>query len=163
VVIESERIVLREVPPAEAETLLRGEHPAGVVWAPGYPLEGTLIAAAAQVDQARSGVRRHGFGMYQVIRRADQAVIGDIGFHGAPDADGNATVGFGVVPEARGQGYAKEALIALSRWAVSQPAVARVLADTTHDNMASLGVLRGAGFRHIRDSAELTYYEWTAS
>ncbi|HEV7679293.1 MAG TPA: GNAT family N-acetyltransferase [Candidatus Dormibacteraeota bacterium] len=158
--IDSERIVLREIPPVEAAGLLRGEHPDGVVWTPGYPLEGTLIAARAQVDQAHGGALQPGFGMYQVIRRADGAVIGDIGFHGPPDESGHVSVGFGIVPEARGQGYATEALVAISRWAVSQPAVECVLADTTHDNPASQGVLRGAGFRHIRDGDDLTYYEW---
>jgi RimJ/RimL family protein N-acetyltransferase len=157
--INAERICLREVLPAEPQLLAEGTHRGAYAWAEGYPVEGTLVASRMLLKQIHLQQRRSGFGMYQIIRRRDTTIIGDIGFHGAPNADGQVVVGFGLAPSARGQGYAAEALVALTRWALMQPDVRVVLADTTHDNAASQAVLSRAGFRHVRDDTELRYYE----
>ena len=158
-VIEAERVLLREVSPVEAQALVDGHRPDTYAWAEGYPVEGTLDASRMLLRQAASRQWRPGFGMYQIIRRRDMTVVGDIGFHSAPDARGRVAVGYGLAPSARGEGYATEALVALTRWALAQPEVRLVVADTTHGNVASQAVMRRAGFRHVRDDRELRYYE----
>ncbi len=158
-VIDTGRIRLREVPPAEAQTLAHHIHCGAYAWAEGYPVHGTLMASRMLLKQIETLQWRLGFGMYQIIRRGDETIVGDIGFHGAPDAEGQVAIGFGLAPSARGQGYATEALVALTRWALGQPDVRAVLADTTHDNGASQAVMTRAAFRHVRDDREVRYYE----
>ncbi|WP_406386701.1 GNAT family N-acetyltransferase [Streptomyces sp. NBC_00211] len=53
------------------------------------------------------------FGAYEIRRRADGLTIGGAGFHGPADAAGVVTVGYGLVPAARGRGHPAEALRAL--------------------------------------------------
>lgn len=73
------------------------------------------VAAAAQERPLGA------FGSYQVIRRADERVIGDVGFLGPPGATGAVSVGCAITEDARRRGYATEALSALLGWAASSP------------------------------------------
>jgi RimJ/RimL family protein N-acetyltransferase len=157
----SPRLRLRLMSDDELGALLDGREAPGRPWADGYPLDGTLVSVAMQAELAGRGVPRGGFGHFQVIRRADDAVIGDIGFHHPPDDLGEVSVGFGIVPEARRQGYAAEALRTLLDWALAQPQVRAVHADTDLVNLASQRVLAGAGMRVVADEGDRKIYEIT--
>jgi RimJ/RimL family protein N-acetyltransferase len=98
------------------------------------------------------------FGSYQIVRREDGLVIGDIGFHGPPDSHGAVTVGYGLAPEARGHGYATESLVGLAEWALAQPEVKVVNADANLDNVASQRVMERAGMRFVNETAEKRFY-----
>jgi len=54
-----------------------------------------------------------------------------------------------VLPEYRGQGWAKYALAALLARADREPAVRRVVATVAPDNAPSPAVVRAAGFVHV--------------
>src|SRR2546421_6664584 len=60
----------------------------------------------------------------------DGLAIGSLGFFGPPDSAGAVTIGYGLIPDARGAGYATEALRKLLEFARSQD-VRTVRADTT--------------------------------
>lgn len=75
--------------------------------------------------------------------------VGEIGFKGAPDAEGIVELGYGIGEEFRRNGYAAEAVKGISKWAFGQKGVRCVTAQTEPDNKASQGVLQGCGF--IRD------------
>ena len=99
-----------------------------------------------------------GWGIWLMHLPAEQVLIGDIGFKGAPDASGTVEVGYSVLPGWRGRGYATEAVRALTGWAVQQPEVRRVTADCLEDNTASIRVLENSGLRQIgRDEH---YLKW---
>ncbi|HEX2157791.1 MAG TPA: GNAT family N-acetyltransferase, partial [Actinomycetes bacterium] len=98
------------------------------------------------------------YGVYQLVRSGDDMVVGDIGFHGPPNPGGSVTVGYGLAPGARGQGYATEALRAVVAWALAQPEVAAVEADTTHANLPSQRVMERAGMRLYDRSDQLRFY-----
>lgn len=70
--------------------------------------------------------------------------IGDYCFKGL--SDGCAEIGYGLLPEYWGQGYATEALIAAVKWALDQPGAERIEAETEPENTASQRVLVKAGF-----------------
>lgn len=71
--------------------------------------------------------------------------IGDLCFKGLPE-NGQPEIGYGISPEFQGQGYATEAVRAACRWALAQPGVAAVEAETEPANAASQAVLRKVGF-----------------
>jgi RimJ/RimL family protein N-acetyltransferase len=155
----SPRLLLRQMPDDEIAALLDGRAAPDRPWAAGYPLDGTLVALAMQADLAGRGVPRAPFGHFQLIRREDGAVIGDIGFHAPPDELGELSVGFGIVPEARAHGYATEALRTLLDWALRRPEVRAVHADTDLVNLASQRVLLAAGMRLVADEGDRKLYE----
>ena len=155
------RLRLRPLAPAEMRELLEGRPLAGQRWAEGYPLDGTLVAVAMQAELADHHVDRGGFCHYQVLLPDGDAdvVIGDIGFHAPPDELGEVSIGFGIVPAARRRGYAVEALRVVLDWALGQPEVRSVHADTDLVNLASQRVLLGAGMQVVADEGDRKVYE----
>lgn len=80
-----------------------------------------------------------------MIELQDGTHIGDLCFKGL-DANGVAEIGYGILEEYQGQGYATKAVKAVVIWALKQPAVTRVEAETEPDNRASQRVLEKCGF-----------------
>jgi RimJ/RimL family protein N-acetyltransferase len=142
----------------EARALTGGVSENGHPWAAGYPLGSSLLRAELTLAAAAHNRPFGRFGTYQVVRRADGRVIGDVGFMGPPDATGAVSVGCGITEDARGQGYATEALMALLEWARGQTGLTCVLADTTRSNLASQRLLERVGLHRIGEDGELIYY-----
>ena len=80
-----------------------------------------------------------------MIELRDGTHIGDLCFKGL-GANGVVEIGYGILEEHQGQGYATEAVGAAVIWALSQPDVTRVEAETEPDNRASQRVLEKCGF-----------------
>ena len=91
-------------------------------------------------------------GQFILIRRDDHEAIGLMGDKGGPDAQGDLEIGYGLNPEARGQGYATEALRGLLPSWRALPGVHRVTAQTATGNQASAGVLKKCGFVQVGES-----------
>ncbi|WP_445150475.1 GNAT family N-acetyltransferase [Baekduia sp. Peel2402] len=153
------RLRLRPLGPAEMQALLEGVPVPGLRWAEDYPLDGTLVAVAMQEDLVKRGVDRGGFCHYQVVLKDEDVVIGDVGFHAPPDELGEVSVGFGIVPAARRRGYAVEALRAVLEWALQQPEVRCIHADTDLVNLASQRVLAAAGMLLAADEGDRKVFE----
>jgi RimJ/RimL family protein N-acetyltransferase len=156
--IQSERLCLRQLEADEARALLQGQPAPERPWMAGYPMQGTLIAVEAFVRAVDSGADPGAYGVYQLVRSSDAVVVGDIGFHGPPSWARSVTVGYGLAPGARGVGYATEALRAVAAWALEQPEVVSVEADTTHANLPSQRVMERAGMRLYDTSDQLRFY-----
>jgi RimJ/RimL family protein N-acetyltransferase len=157
-VLQTARLELVLLEPERARALTDGRRLNGHPWASGYPLASSLLRAEMTLAAA-AGERPLGrFGTYQVVRRADGHVIGDVGFMGPPDATGAVHVGCAITKDARGQGYATEALLAVLDWARTQSGLTCVLADTTRSNVASQRLLERAGLHRVGEDGELIYY-----
>lgn len=84
-----------------------------------------------------------------IMRWADDApgrLVGNGGFYGPPDADGNVEIGYSMLPSFREQGLATEAVLGLAGWAFSQPGVTQIRAHTRVSGTASRRVLEKSGF-----------------
>jgi RimJ/RimL family protein N-acetyltransferase len=157
-VLQTPRLDLELLEPVTARALAHGAHANGHVWASGYPLGSSLLRAELTIAAAAQHRPLGDFGTYQVIRRADDQVIGDVGFMGPPDPTGAVNVGCAITDDARGQGYATEALSALLDWAREQSGLTCMLADTTRSNIASQRLLERVGLRRVGEDGELLYY-----
>ncbi|MER6118044.1 GNAT family N-acetyltransferase [Streptomyces sp. NPDC001743] len=151
------RLLLRPMTVADAEQVAAGRPGEGVRWAPGYPWPGERGAAARFLGACAESGDPSPYVPYGIRLREDGLVIGGAGFHGAPDARGHVTIGYGLVPSMRGMGYASEALRALLRLARDQ-GVACVHGDTDLDNTGSQRVMSAAGMRLVKEDARLKYY-----
>ena len=80
-----------------------------------------------------------------MIELRDGTHIGDLCFKGL-NTDGTVEIGYGILEEYRGQGCATEAVDAVVAWALRQPFVSRVEAETEPNNSASQRVLEKCGF-----------------
>ena len=156
--LHTPRLELVLLEPASARALAAGINHNGHAWAAGYPLGSTLLCAELTASAAAQQAPLGEFGTYQVIRRADGCVIGDIGFMGPPDETGAVTLGCAITEDARGQGYATEALSALLDWVRGQSGLTCVLADATRSNLASQRLLERVGLHRIGEDGELLYY-----
>jgi RimJ/RimL family protein N-acetyltransferase len=128
-------------------------------WADGYPMEGDKRACLAYLRQLPvigGASRSQPFGYYQILLSGE--VVGGIGFHGPP-RDGLVEVGYGVVPSARRQGVAKEALRMILAVASGFEAVNRVCGRTTPDNLASQRVMLSARMQLVGRDPEFLHYE----
>ncbi|MGE0431693.1 MAG: GNAT family N-acetyltransferase [Planctomycetota bacterium] len=91
-----------------------------------------------------------------IIRRDDQQVLGNIGFHEPPgmhpsdgERPGVVEFGFTVAPAFRRTGVAREASHALMDWATRVHGVCSFRLSIAPDNAASQGLAVAIGFRHV--------------
>ena len=84
-----------------------------------------------------------------IVLKESQEIIGSTSFHGAPDSAGMIEIGLGIEEKFQGNGYAKEALTAMWKWACGQPDVRTLRYTVSPDNQASIAVIKYFGFDFI--------------
>ena len=80
-----------------------------------------------------------------MIELKDGTHVGELCFKGITE-EGTAEIGYGIAEDYQGCGYATEAVSALVDWALHQPGVTCVTAETEETNIASQRVLKKSGF-----------------
>lgn len=81
-----------------------------------------------------------------VLLAETRHAIGYLNFHGGPDASGTVEVGYTLLPAARGNGYALEAVRAAFDWATHVHGIRHFRASVAPDNERSLNLIRKLGF-----------------
>lgn len=132
--IETKRLKIYPAAQEQMETFIAAETDAELKKAYTEMLEGCL----QHPDQWQW------YAMWMIELR-DGTHIGDLCFKGL-DASGMVEIGYGILEEYQGQGYATEAVGAAVLLALQQPGVSRVEAETGPDNQASQRVLEKCGF-----------------
>ncbi len=94
------------------------------------------------------GVRRQ-FSPAAWLISEDGEVIGLCSLMSAPDDDGVVSIGYGIAASRRGRGAAGRAVADVLRWAMSEPRVTAVAAETSVHNIASQRVLEGNSFVRV--------------
>ena len=102
-----------------------------------------------------------------VLRADPKVVVGRIGFHGPADDTGMLEIGYEVFPPYRRRGYAREAVVAMFRWAQRDPAVLRFRATVSPENEPSRNLIAGLGFTEVgtqwdEEDGEETIFERSA-
>ena len=138
--------------PADRETASRV---LGASLPPAWPQADLLDVLSAQAAATPAEER---FGVWVMIDRETNSVIGDIGFMGPPDGSGRVELGYSVVPERRRQGYATEAARGIVHWVLDQPEVNVVVAGCDVANVGSIRTLQRIGF--VRDGETNGQIRW---
>jgi RimJ/RimL family protein N-acetyltransferase len=94
------------------------------------------------------------WGLYYVaelpdVASARQRLAGVVGFKGPPDSGGTVEIGYGILPERRRLGFAREAVDGMIGWAFGRESVTRVIAHTLTELTPSIRVLESAGFTFV--------------
>ena len=133
-ILKTERLHIHLATDEEMRTWIAGEPDEGLTLA-----YGEMLAAARQHPEARQWYAAW------FMETEDNTRIGELCFKGLA-ADGTVEIGYGVEPAFQNRGYATEAVRAITKWALSEPGVRRISAETEDDNPASQKVLLKAGF-----------------
>ncbi len=88
-----------------------------------------------------------------LITRTDGKATGSACFKGGPNAAGEVEIGYGLEKTFEKQGYMTEAVRELCKWALAQPDVRHIIAETDAENGASQRLLQRTGFRQYRSGA----------
>ncbi len=85
---------------------------------------------------------------YGMVRNAEggAALLAASGGFMGPPVEGIVEVGYSILPQFGGQGYATEMMGALTDWAFAHSNISTVAAEALPDNGASLRVLKKLGF-----------------
>lgn len=153
--ITTPRLELRPLSAAAAAVLSADRAAAariiGAVLPDSWPQADLVGVLPAQAAATRDGEH---YGIWLMVESATGTVVGDIGFHGPPDALGTVETGYSVIPERRRTGYAAEALEAIVRWVLGQPGVHAITARCDATNEPSIRILRRSGFRQTGTDPE---------
>ncbi|MBI1295383.1 TIGR04076 family protein [bacterium] len=93
-----------------------------------------------------------------LILKSQQQLIGGLGFKGPADDHGEVEIGYGTDDAFRNQGFMSEAVEAIAAWALTQPGICSVRAETANTNVASMRVLQKVGFTAYRASERFIYW-----
>lgn len=98
-----------------------------------------------QIEGLRRRRSTPGWFVRAVLRKEDDVLVGNCGFHGTPEDVGRAEIGYSIFEPYRGHGYASESAQALVDWAREQGS-SSVFATVAERNAPSLGVVTKLGF-----------------
>lgn len=99
--------------------------------------------------------------LWTIILKDEQIMVGDCCFKGEPGFKKDVEIGYGTYPAFQGKGYMSEAIQMLSEWALSQPGIELVLAETLQENVASQRILQKAGFRMYKEERMMRFWKKT--
>lgn len=103
-------------------------------------------ARAWIAERLVAAYEKQGFGLWAMQRRDDGALLGMCGLvkrDSLPDID----VGYALLPQFRGAGYAREAAAACLDYGANVLGLERILAITRPENRSSISVLESLGMR----------------
>jgi RimJ/RimL family protein N-acetyltransferase len=163
-VIETPRLGLVSLPADLMRAVLAGDLTRADALAP-FPIDAETFASADHVLRLRVAQLEQDPGQLAWLLRAAVArntgrFVARGGFHAPPDDKGTVEIGYEVAPRERRQGYARETVIGLLRWAQEYGAV-RCRASIRPDNLASLALTEGLGFVRTGEQIdEIDGLEW---
>lgn len=159
-VLETPRLVLREITPGDAGFWLRNFSDPQVVELTAYEPPADLDAAKAELIQyairpfeQRTGIR------WGIALRGSSDLIGTLGYHQwLREGGDHARVGYDLLPEHRRRGIMTEAMEAILAYGFEEMHLHRVEALIDPANVASIRLVERLGFRRDGVLRENTYF-----
>lgn len=100
------------------------------------------------------------YAIRQPLENNSALLVGSVGYFGPPNSDGVVEIGYSVIPEECGKGYATEMVRAIMDRAWHDERVHLVVAEAHETNIASLKVLEHCGFVALGAGREAGYLRW---
>lgn len=171
--LETRALVLRQFVPGDAaDMLVQSNEESARAWLPSQVYRDHAHALSVleflMSQYAAPGNPRHGPYVLAIEHRANAALIGHVGFS---PLNGEVEIGFSIAQKYQGQGFASEAVVGASRWALQAFALDRIVGITAVANVASRRTLVRAGFVHEEDKPmrfqgtdeEVSFYAFSGS
>ena len=163
--LETERLHLRRPEPGDLDAYAAFFADPEVVRYTGGVIK-TRAESAAAVEAMIRHWDRHGIGLFTLVRREDDRVLGRVGFllwdpqrwvHGLANELSGVTeteIGWTLGREFWGFGYATEAAAGARDWALGEPGLARLISLIQRGNTASVRVAEKLGERLEREDLD---------
>jgi RimJ/RimL family protein N-acetyltransferase len=154
IVIETERLVLRELVAGDEDALASMFADEDVMRFIGTGGARDRNAARETIERERAAYASRGWGEWATVERSSGDVIGLCGLILWPDVDGEEEleVAYLLDKAAWGKGYATEAATAIRDWAIVELGRTRLVSFVYHDNIESMKVARKLGMTWEKDA-----------
>ncbi|ARS37318.1 GNAT family N-acetyltransferase [Pontibacter actiniarum] len=160
--IQTDRLILVPFTLAVADALLRGEvsilRKVGLQPTPSWPDQEAIETLPKIIRNLKLVQEPTGFESWMVVRRSDKTVIGDAGFKGLPNADGEVDIGYAIIEQEHQKGYGLEVAKGLADWACQQPGVKAITAKCLRHNAPSVRILKKLGMQEAGGDEQLIYW-----
>lgn len=161
-VLETEHCIVREFTGGDAAAVLSLYDEEARRYLPAPP---DSVSDVRQILEAyiRNVYSLYGFGYWAVTDSTSGELIGRIGF-ALPTAEENrqcrcdVTFGYLMRRDRRRRGLAREVCGALLAYGFTQLGFRRIRADVVPENIASIAVLEGLGFRRVKETSDTYIY-----
>lgn len=100
-----------------------------------------------------------GFESWMIVKQDNRFVIGDAGFKGKPNANGEVDIGYSIIEKEQKRGYGFETAKKLVDWAFSQQGVNFITASSLINNIASARILEKLGMQEVSRDNEMIYWK----
>ena len=142
--LRSERLLLRTSRESDAPALLQyANDPVASIW---DPEETTDLDAAKERARRRADWSAGDIAVWVIADPDDTQIYSGIQMFDVAKKSLHATVGYGLMADARGHGYAAEALKLVADWAFTTTSLQRLMLMHAVENQASCAVALSAGF-----------------
>ena len=149
-ILETDRLRLRELTPGDAEFMLGLLNEPSFIQNIGDRGVRTLEGARTYIlDGPVASYEKHGFGLWLVETKESGTPIGICGLL-KRDALEDADIGYALLPQHWSKGYALESASAVLSYAREKLGLRRVVAITDARNQSSIRLLEKIGFRYER-------------
>ena len=156
--IETSRLRVFPLPLAQlrlwAEDLPALERSLGYAYR-GVPVEKALGDARRLLAAAEEAGESPYRTVWMLVQREEGVIIGSAGFKGGPDEKGEVEIRYAMGKDYRRRGYMTEAVKAICCWALEQPEVAHITAETDLVSYPSQRILERLGFQKDREEETL--------
>ncbi|WP_442591059.1 GNAT family N-acetyltransferase [Pedobacter sp. AW31-3R] len=130
----------------------------GIYPGSGWPDPETLDTLPRIIKNLVKVNQPSGFESWMIIEKNTNLLIGDIGFKGIPNENGEVDLGYGIITKERKKGFALEAATGILKWAFQQQEVRSITANCLTDNLGSQKILSLLNFSIIKMDDEMIYW-----
>jgi len=153
-IIETPRLELHHISPLDLITLF--EDPEDLSIYDGKPFSNPYRQLMDdkgplhwRVPQVKENPRTNKWFVRWIVLKESGEIIGSTSFHGVPDASGMVEIGLGIQFQFHNQGFAKEALLGMWKWALNSPEVKTLRYTVSPTNAPSIAVINKFKFTLI--------------
>lgn len=148
-VLETPRLTLRWLTIEDAPFILELLNDADFIRNIGQRNVGDLAAAAAYIEKniVDGGYRKLGFGNFLILEKSSGATVGTCSLVQRAGLDGDIDIGYALLPQARGKGYAYEASVAVFDFAKFVLKLPRIVGICDPANAPSIRLLEKLGLK----------------
>ncbi|MBS4538689.1 GNAT family N-acetyltransferase [Clostridium sp. D2Q-11] len=124
-----------------------------------WPMEAIKGLLPKYINVVRHNPEEAQWGVWIMIDKKSNYIIGDLGFKGSPDNNGIIEVGYSIVESYRNRGLTSEGVGELIKWAFLKQEVNKITARCLVDNYPSIKVLERLKFKKVVHKADIIYWE----
>ncbi|MCX2720486.1 GNAT family N-acetyltransferase [Lentiprolixibacter aurantiacus] len=145
-ILQTERLILREMLPSDETNMLRLHSHPQVQQYTGDTIITTLEGIHGKIEEKIAEYKKYGYGRWVAILREEMEFIGWAGLSYLPEFD-EIDLGYRFLPEFWGRGLATEASRAILKYGFEELKLNRIIAMALPDNEASIRVMQKAGMQ----------------